>query len=75
MNDNKRISGAIRGVSPCTDCGERHTACWDHCPKDARGEYGYQAWKADIQNIKDKRKSYNELNRRKSWQRTTYYKE
>ena len=34
--------------SPCKDCQERFTACHDHCPKDARDEYGYKAWKADM---------------------------
>jgi hypothetical protein len=31
--------------SPCMGCTERFTACHDRCPKDARGEYGYLAWK------------------------------
>ena len=35
---------------PCKDCPERFIACSDKCPKDARGEYGYKAWKADLQN-------------------------
>ena len=35
-------------MSPCKDCQERHTACHGHCPKDARGEYGYEAWKAEM---------------------------
>ena len=72
MDDNKRIPGVIRGVSPCTDCAERSEACWDKCPKDARGEYGYNAWKADIKDIKDKRKAYDSLNRRKQWQRKIF---
>ena len=32
--------------SPCMGCAERFIACSDRCPKDARGEYGYKAWKA-----------------------------
>ena len=32
---------------PCGDCSERFPACSDKCPKDARGEYGYKAWKAE----------------------------
>ena len=39
----------MREVSPCKDCTERFTACSDHCPKDARDEYGYKAWKARYQ--------------------------
>ena len=31
---------------PCKDCPERFTACSDRCPKDARGEFGYNAWKS-----------------------------
>ena len=30
---------------PCNGCTERFTACSDRCPKDARGEYGYKAWR------------------------------
>lgn len=31
--------------SPCYNCPERFLACSDRCPKDARGEYGYKAWR------------------------------
>jgi hypothetical protein len=31
---------------PCNGCTERFSACSDRCPKDARGEFGYKAWKA-----------------------------
>lgn len=34
---------------PCNGCTERFTACSDRCPKDARGEYGHKAWKAQYQ--------------------------
>lgn len=44
--------------SPCKDCPERFTACWDKCPKDARGEYGYKAWKADHQKQKAAEREY-----------------
>lgn len=30
---------------PCKGCTERFPACSGNCPKDARGEYGYKAWK------------------------------
>lgn len=43
---------------PCKDCPERFTACSDRCPKDARGEYGYKAWKADYYKQKDAYKEY-----------------
>ncbi len=45
--------------SPCKDCPERFIACSDHCPKDDRGEYGYKAWKADLEAEKQARKEYN----------------
>lgn len=32
---------------PCGDCSERFLACSGNCPKDARGEYGYNAWTAE----------------------------
>jgi hypothetical protein len=42
--------------SPCYGCTERFTACWGQCPKDARKEYGYKAWKAkmDVEKQADK---------------------
>ena len=33
---------------PCKDCTERFTACSDRCLKDARGEYGHDAWLIDF---------------------------
>lgn len=78
MKDECRLSGVMRGVSPCKDCGERFTACWGKCPKDARGEYGYDAWKADAKKVNDTRrtyaierhKTYEDDKRRKKWERT-----
>ena len=49
--------------SPCKDCPERFLACSDKCPKDARGEYGYKAWKAEFQKEKAARKEYKLLMR------------
>ena len=34
----------MKEQSPCYGCTERFTACSGRCPKDARGEYGYNAW-------------------------------
>ena len=36
-------------VGPCKGCTERFTACSARCPKDERGEYGYKAWKVDLE--------------------------
>lgn len=58
MNDNRRLTNTIRGVSPCKGCSERFLACSDKCPKDARGEFGYKAWKAEIERVKKARKDY-----------------
>lgn len=44
--------------APCKGCTERFAACSDRCPKDARGEYGYKAWKAECQVIKNAQKEY-----------------
>ena len=78
MKDECRLSGVMRGVSPCTNCRERHTACHDKCPKDERGEYGYLAWKADAKKINDNRRAYldekheryEEEKRRQKWHKT-----
>ena len=58
--DNKlRINSRI--IAPCKECTERSTACSDHCPKDARGEFGYKAWKQAVGNINEKRKTYYDI--------------
>lgn len=63
--DKKRLSGQVRGVSPCTGCTERFRAYWDRCPKDERGEFGYKAWKAEIERVKQAREEYIRLNAKK----------
>lgn len=55
--------------SPCKDCAERFLACSDKCPKDARGEYGYKAWKAELQKEKAAEKEY-KLRRREDYMRS-----
>ena len=69
-NDDSRINCGIRDKSPCKDCQERFLACSDHCPKDERGEFGYKAWKAKIEEMKQTRKNYYDLNRRQKWPKT-----
>lgn len=54
----RKLSGAIRDISPCYECTEKFIACHDRCPKDARGEPGYAAWKAKIERVKNVRKQY-----------------
>ena len=55
-------------ISPCKDCPERFRACSDKCPKDARGEYGYKAWKADLRKVQAAEKEYKRRSR-EDWQR------
>ena len=66
MNDNNRLNCGIRDKSPCKDCAERFLACSDKCPKDARGEFGYKAWKEKLREVEEKRKLYYKF-RRKKW--------
>lgn len=54
---------------PCKDCTERFTACSDRCPKDARGEYGYKAWKAKCRKIQAAEREY-KLRRREEYLRS-----
>ena len=71
VKDKSRINCGFRDVSPCKDCTERFIACSDHWPKDERGEFGHKAWIAKLEEIKENRKAYNNLNRRRKWQRKT----
>ena len=58
MGRGKEVPGPIRDENPCKDCAERFIACSDRCPKDARGEYGRAAWKAETERIKKNRDQY-----------------
>jgi hypothetical protein len=55
-----RPDPVTREMSPCNGCTERFTACHDRCPKDERGEPGYQAWRNRLDALNKKRKEYNE---------------
>lgn len=54
----KRITIAIRDVAPCRDCTEKFLGCHDKCPKDERGEFGYDAWRGEIKKVKTAREEY-----------------
>ena len=58
-----RINFGTRTVSPCNGCTERTISpnCHDACPKDSRGEYGYKAWLAEIEQIKKEREKHQRL--------------
>ena len=38
--------------SPCRNCKDRQTACWDKCAK-------YAHWKTELKKFKDAQKEYN----------------
>jgi hypothetical protein len=66
--DRQRMRNATRDPSPCRDCTERFTACSGKCPKEARGEYGYDSWKGEINRVKNERRKYiNRTNVRKKY--------
>ena len=44
--------------SPCKDCPERFIACSARGPKDERGEYGYKAWRVDLEAEKKARTEF-----------------
>jgi hypothetical protein len=44
--------------SPCKNCPERFIACSGNCPKDLRGEYGYQTWLAEVHKEKAVKKEW-----------------
>ena len=50
-------------IAPCKDCSERFPACSDKCPKDERGEYGYNAMIADLRKRKAAEKEYRQKRR------------
>lgn len=51
---NNRIVLVYHKTSPCKDCEEKFILCHDRCPKDKRGEYGYKAWKLELDAKKEK---------------------
>ena len=54
-----RPDPVTREMSPCNGCTERFPACHGRCPKDERGEPGYQAWRKRLDEVNKKRKEYN----------------
>ena len=53
-----QIDSPIRDKPPCYGCKEKFTACHGKCPKDNRGEYGYLAWKAELEKANKARAEY-----------------
>ena len=58
MAKGVEFDGPIRGQNPCRGCTERFTACADNCPKDKRGEYGRDAWLAEVKRVNKNRRDY-----------------
>lgn len=58
MESLKKPPATTREDSPCHHCTEKVMACHDRCPKDKRGEYGYKAWLADLEQIKAAQRQY-----------------
>lgn len=55
------ICSPTRENAPCNGCTERFSACHGNCPKDARGEYGYNAWTAGIASIKEEKEKHKRI--------------
>jgi hypothetical protein len=64
MDNYEQYIRNFRDPSPCHNCTERFIACSDHCPKDERGEFGYKAWKAEGERVKENRRAYLKSGRR-----------
>ena len=64
----RKPAQSYRKSAPCKGCTEKFEACHGKCPKDQRGEYGYDAWKAEIAGVKKNRSEFNDMNWRKIWQ-------
>lgn len=58
VQDNQRLHHSSRDPSPCRGCTERFYACSGKCPKEARGEYGYDSWKNELKRIEGERRKY-----------------
>ena len=59
------MPGIVRDKSPCAYCqdDEKDRACHDSCKR-------FQEWKAKVEAVKEAKRTYDRLNRRKPWQRT-----
>ena len=44
--------------SPCKGCAERFPACSGKCPKEARGERGYNTWVSELHHLKTQYAAY-----------------
>lgn len=52
------LSGSSREMSPCNGCTEKFDYCHGRRPKDARGEKGFAAYRAEIERINEQRRQY-----------------
>ena len=58
MNEKQRLTGPVRDKPPCGACTEKFDGCHGKCPKDERGEYGYQAFLDRLKQVKAARRAY-----------------
>ena len=61
------IAFSVRGKSPCAGCTEKFIGCHGRCPKDLRGEEGYNTWTANCEPIKEKRRQYTDNMSKYKW--------
>lgn len=58
MNQKQPMTGPVRDKPPCGSCTEKFEGCHGRCPKDERGEYGYQAFLDRLKQVKAARREY-----------------
>ena len=63
--EESKLRYGIREEPPCKTCTDKYTACHDRRER-------FKEWKAKLEAVKEAKKAYERLNRRKSCQRTTY---
>ena len=56
----RQPTSATREIAPCKGCTDRYIACHDNCQR-------YQAWKAEVYEVQQKRNEFNRKNGRKEW--------
>ena len=54
MSQKQPMIGPVRDKPPCGSCTEKFDGCHGKgkCPKDERGEYGYQAFLDRVKKVK-----------------------
>lgn len=60
MSEKNKLTGPVRDKPPCGGCTEKFDTCHGKgkCPKDKRGERGYQAFLDQIAQVKAEQRKY-----------------